>query len=130
MPQRFGSRSWTVGFALAVVALVSQLALGAMVLRDDQPANGIAALDAVSILCTGAKPPYHPGPAHHRHGDPAVCPISIALTLPSVVLGSAPALLPRSGAILVFRDWGHPPGRGPPPSTARVGEPRGPPVTA
>jgi hypothetical protein len=127
------SRHWppakALGALLAVLALVSQLALGAMVLPDESSSAKLAALDAVSILCTGTKAPHHDGPAQHRHhpGDPALCPLSVALALPAVVL-TASAALPIPSSEIVVRTRERPPGRGPPLETARVGAPRAPPA--
>ena len=118
-----------LGLLTALLALVSQLALGAMVLPDAP--DQVAALDAVGILCSGAAPTDDGGTAPHRHhaSDLALCPLTVALALPAVVLTSAPAL-PPPAPVLAFRMRERPPGRGPPPPTARVGAPRAPPSLA
>ncbi len=132
MSRRFRHLSGYLRFLLAGIALVSQLALGAMVLPDDAPQGQIAALDAASILCGGNHPSGNGDPASHRHEptNPALCPISIALALPSVIPTSAPELPLSSHSVLFFRTKERPPGRGPPAATARVGAPRAPPLTA
>ena len=132
MSRRFRHLSGYLRFLLAGIALVSQLALGAMVLPDDSPQGALAALDAASILCGGNHPSGHGSPASHRHqpANPALCPISVALSLPSVIPTPAPELPVSSGSVLYLRTKQRPPGRGPPAATARVGAPRAPPLTA
>jgi hypothetical protein len=131
MSPRFRHLSGYLRFLLAGVALVSQLALGAMVLPDDAPQGAIAALAAASILCGGNHPSDH-GPAPHKHqpANPALCPISVALALPSVIATPAPDLPASSNSVLYLRIEERPPGRGPPAATARVGAPRAPPLMA
>ncbi len=119
-----------LSFLLVVVAVVSQLALGAMVLPDDSPAGEIAALDAVALLC-GHLPGHDGSPAHrHRTGHPALCPVSIALALPSAIPTSGPALPVSYDTALIIRTKDRPPARGLPARTARVGAQRAPPLTA
>ncbi|HEX3349656.1 MAG TPA: hypothetical protein VHS58_16305 [Acetobacteraceae bacterium] len=115
--------------AAVLVALVSQLALGAMVLPDIDAAT---ASDAVAIFCTGTTAPDPGAPSGHAHwpAPPALCPLGIALALPSIVPTPAAILPLRTAAVLVVRPQERPPGRGPPAPTARVGIPRAPPLTA
>ncbi len=114
----------------AVIALVSQLALGAVLPPDEPTPQQIAALNAVRVLCDGVAPSDRGGAPqqHHRHLAPAMCPIGATLSLPSVVLTPAPVLPAPSAAMRYARAPERPPGRGPPPATARVGVPRAPPV--
>ena len=132
MSRRFRHLSGYLRFLLAAIALISQLALGAMVLPDDAPAGALAALDAVSILCDGNHPSDHRSPASHSHqpASPALCPISVALALPGVIPTPAPILPVSSNSVLYLSTTERPPGRGPPAATARVGAPRAPPLTA
>lgn len=132
MARRFRHPSGFLSFLLACIALVSQLALGGVVLPDESPQGAIAALDAASILCGGNHPSGNGGPASHRHqpANPALCPISIALALPSVIPTFAPELPVSSHSVLYLTTKERPPGRGPPAATARVGAPRAPPLTA
>ncbi len=118
------------GLLVAVVALASQLALGSVVLPDEAAARdqSVATLDALTILCDAAGPasPGQP-PRHQHHPDCALCPLSVALALPAVVLTSEPALPPPSsrladGAALP------PPARGPPAQPRHTPPSRGPPV--
>jgi hypothetical protein len=131
MSRRFRHLSGYLRFLLAGIALVSQLALGAVVLPDDAPQGAIAALAAASILC-GGNHPSDQGPASHKHqpANPALCPISVALALPSVIPTPTPELPGSSNSVLYLRTLERPPGRGPPAATARVGAPRAPPLTA
>jgi hypothetical protein len=131
MSRRFRHLLGYLSFLLAAIALVSQLALGAMVLPDDDARGAIAALDATVILCGADHPSGHTGPASHKHqhAAPALCPISIALALPGVITTSAPELTTIYESVLFLRARERPPGRGPPEATARVGAPRAPPLT-
>ena len=119
------------GLMVALLALVGQLAIGAVVLPDSDTADALNRLDAVSILCSGLPASDDGGAApHHHHAcDLALCPMTLALAAPSVVLTPAP-VLPAPKPVSVFPSRERPPGRGPPAASARVGEPRGPPVLA
>ena len=118
------------GFLAAVLALVSQLALGAMVPPDDTAGRQLAALDAVSVLCTGNPAPAPRHRAPHHAADMALCPLDLALAMSGAVLLPFSALVPLPSSMSARRTWQRPPGCGPPPPTARVGAPRAPPVTA
>ncbi len=100
-----------VGFLTAVIALVSQL--------------------AVRVLCDGVAPAGNGDRTDHGHRPlaPAICPISVALALPSVVLTPVPVLPAPKQAAVYVTVLERPPGRGPPPATARVGLPRAPPLS-
>ncbi len=119
-------------YLLVSLALMSQLAVGAMVLPDTSPYTTLAALDAASILCGTDQPSGHIPPSQRRHApaNPALCPISVALALPSVIPTSTPELPIFSGAVVHLGAEERPPARGPPSPAARVGSPRGPPLTA
>ena len=129
----FGAR----GLLFAVLALVSQLALGAMVLPDDAAARDAASLAAVSVLCdssqvspTGAVGGTHrQAPLPHRHHQGALCPLSLALALPAVVL-AALAVLPAPTAATVLRLATGQRARAPPSLVGGLGLPRGPPIPA
>ena len=115
------------GLLLAVVALVSQLAFGAIVLPDEAAAQeqSVAALEAVSILCQSPAPGQPPPP--HRHApDCALCPLSAALDHQAVILGAAPAL-PRPSRAMAVRATRPPPARAPPSQPRDTAYPRGPP---
>ena len=120
------------GLLAAMVALISQLALGSMVPPDDAVGSQLAALDAVSILCAGREAPDPGGQAPHRHhaADLALCPLGIALAVPGCLLPASVPLMPARSCGVSDRSRERPPGRGPPAATARVGAPRAPPTTA
>jgi hypothetical protein len=114
-----------------VIALVSQLSLGAVLLPDVLQQQQLAALEAASIFCDGNQTSNHGGKPDHNHRQqaPAICPISITLSLPSVVLAPAPVLPAPPSYVIYARALERPPGRGPPSPTARVGAPRAPPLS-
>ena len=121
------------GVLAAVLALVSQLAIGAMVLPDRAPAA--TAVASIAVLCVGATAPAHgptlPAPAHRPHtgGGVGLCPLGVALDLPAVVpTGDVVVPMPRLGVA-----------RGPlvtptvvvlQPPARRAWTPRGPPLQA
>lgn len=115
---------------LCLLALVSQLALGAVVLPDDTAGRQRADLAALSIQCSSSSPrePIHHH-HHHRAGEPALCPLATALALPAVILMPAP-VLPTVGSSLALRWLATASARGPPSAVARPGLPRGPPEPA
>jgi len=129
--KRAAHPSTALGFLTAIIALVSQLALGAVLPLDGPVPQQIAALNAVRVLCDGSQPSDHGGKPDHgrRPLAPAICPISVTLSLPSVLLAPAPLLPTPSAPVLYVRAIERPPLRGPPHATARVGEPRAPPLS-
>ncbi len=131
MAQRPAQPLAFLGFLTAVIALVSQLALGAVLPPDAPTPQQIAALNAVRVLCDGVAPAGHGDRTDHGHRPlaPAICPISVALALPSVVLTPVPVLPAPKQAAVYVTVLERPPGRGPPPATARVGLPRAPPLS-
>ena len=118
------------GLFLAVLGLVAQLSSGTVAQRSDDAAALIAALASVSVDC-------HPAPLrsgdrapHRRHGtEPSLCPAQLALEQSSFTVVS-PLALPETTVAVVVQYALVPPARGPPQATARVGEPRAPPVQA
>ena len=113
---------------LAIVALVSQLTLGSLVLPD---ASSAASLDAVTILCTSASAGT-PAPAHHhpRPVDQPLGELAAALTLPALLLLPSAFRPPRSPATVGRRFVALPPARGPPQRLAWALHVRGPPILA
>ena len=113
----------TVQCLAVLVALVSQLALGSVVLGDD--AAGFLA--AATVLCQTDDGTGHPPPTHHHLGDPCVCPLAMALALPAVLPTSAfTAAAPP--AALILRDRGAVQARAPPSHIYAAAFPRGPPA--
>ena len=118
------------GLLLAVLALVSQLALGSIAMPDEAAAReqSVAALDSLSIICSATTPVEHAPGQHHHHGmDCAVCPLCAALAMHAVVLGSGPDL-PAPSSRLAHRATLPPPARAPPAQPRHAPPPRGPPV--
>ncbi len=116
-----------IGRLAAMLALISQIALGAMVLPDSRPADPLAALDALSVLClTGRTAPAHKNPAHHAPLA-VMCPLAAALALPAL-LAAAPTVPPAPPAVLTLRLALPPPARAPPARTVVAAWPRGPPA--
>ncbi len=126
------ARTWPLVHAFralfAVLALVSQLTLGALV-----PASGDgsdARLRSVAVLCgsaaRGSAAPAAPG---HRHPDRAACTTELALELPAVILMPAPAL-PAPVPAMASHDVLLPPARAPPAAFAWALHARAPPFLA
>ncbi len=123
------TRTWRfpTGLLLAILALVSQLALGSLAFPTDSAA---AELDAVAIFCQTAAPDAPPPstPHHHQHApDCAICPLCAALALPGAILTPAP-LLPTPSSRRVAQAALPPPARGPPARPLRISLARGPPT--
>jgi hypothetical protein len=121
-------RTWRfpTGLLLAMLALVSQLALGSVVLPQDA---GAAELDAVAIFCQTAAPGTpQPVTPHHQHApDCAICPLCAALAAPGAILTPAP-LLPTPSVHQVAQIGLPPAARGPPSRPLRISLARGPPI--
>ena len=117
----------TPGWLLVVMALASLLGLGSGAGPSDSPATQIAALEAASVMCHGGTPRPH---APHRHAPRhALCPLSVALALPSFV-PATPHGLPGPSDSRLHRYQVLRLARGPPSRASHVGFPRGPPVPA
>jgi hypothetical protein len=116
------------GLFLALLALVAQLAYGAVVPRPE-----IAlVLDDVGVICHADVSPHGTTPPaqHHPMPDCQFCPLCMSLATPGIVLpGAIPHLLPPQVAI--FRRPGLPPPATAPPVAALLSaQPRGPPALA
>ena len=135
LSRRLSLPTSVAGLLLAVLALVSQLALGSMVLPDAPARTQQSALDALSVMCGSGVPASSgqgapQGAPHHRnHADGALCPLSVALALPAIVLTPAP-LPPLPAAVPVRRLPTPESARGPPSHDSHLGFPRGPPILA
>lgn len=115
------------GWILALLALVAQLAFGAMVPR---PGMALAQSEATDFIChtmthgDDTTPPSH----RHRMPDCQFCPLCMSLATPGIVMpsGSPSSRPPRVAA---FRLPGLPPlATGSPIPTLLAAQPRGPPV--
>ena len=116
------------GLFLALLALVAQLAFGAVVPRPE-----IAlVLDGGGVIChapapsDGTAPPGH----HHRMPDCPFCPLCMSLATPGIVLpGAIPGPLPPQ--VVAFHRPGLPPPATAPPAVPLLSaQPRGPPALA
>ena len=110
--------------ALAVVAVLCQLALGAVLPHGARAA--ISSDEALGALCIAGAPAHAPSHRNHR-GDYALCPLCLSAAAQAVVVAAPPSLpLPRgeiSSPVML-----PPPARGPPAPPHLFAFPRGPPV--
>jgi len=117
------------GLVFALLALVVQLALGAVVPNVELP----LALHGAAIICQAPAPDQgKTAPAQHHHVPvSAFCPLVwTALTTPAPLLASAGLLLPAPTQALFHRPGLPPPATAPPAVPFRLAQPRAPPVLA
>lgn len=116
------------GLLLAVFGLVGQLSFGGVAQRSDDAAAAVVALAAASVDCHLAAPVHDDRSRHRPHrSEPSLCPAQ--LTLGQTTLTITPSIdVPDTEIAAPLRSGLPPPSRGPPQATARVGQPRGPPV--
>ena len=107
------------GFLLAAFALVSQIALGAVVATGETARSQIAALDAVSAFCHDTHPAGNaPHQRPQRPANPALCPLGVGTD--AAVCGSNPRS--RAAARAARNPVGWPTGKpGRPRIAARLG---------
>ena len=119
------------GMLLAMLALVSQLALGSLAPVDADADGQRSELAAFTVLCQTPLEDRSSVPAshHHRAPDYAPSPAAAALDLPCLVSVPAP-VLPAPSAGTPLRLVSLLSARGPPSHTSHLGFPRGPPVLA
>ncbi len=118
------------GLLLAVLALVSQLALGSLAPLDAEVDVQRTELAALTVLCQTALVDGSHAPAaphHHRLPDYAPSPLAAALDLPCFVVVPTP-VLPAPSAGVKLRLVSLLSARGPPSHKSHLGFPRGPPV--
>ena len=114
------------GLALALLALVAQLAFGAVVPRPE-----IAlALDDATVICHGDAPSDSTPTHHHRMPDCQFCPLCMSLATPGIVLPGGVPHPPPPRIIAFHRPGLPPPATAPPAAPFRLAQPRGPPVLA
>jgi hypothetical protein len=114
------------GLFLALLALVAQLAFGAVVPRPEVA----LVLDQAGVICHAPAPSDGAGaPAHHHPmPDCQFCPLCASLAMPGIVLPSAGSKLPPP-QVAAFLHPGLPPPATAPPVTALLSaQPRGPPA--
>lgn len=116
----------------AIVALISQLMLGSLVLPDRADARPLDALRAAIVLCKSG-PIARMALRHHHHQEHPTqetsCPLSVTLELPAVILlptvvAPPPVLLDGSRMMTL------PPARAPPTAVVWALRARGPPDLA
>jgi len=132
---RFRSVSKLLGVLAMIVALAGQVAIGAVVPRDDGArASGVefdwAQVDEAAFICHAGLPtdPTKPAPAHH-HIECPICAFCQAQNHHGVILTPAPAA-PLAPSALPMRARVIPPARAPPPAPLTAAYPRGPPDLA
>jgi hypothetical protein len=110
------------GMMAVLLALMTQLAVGAMVPR-------VNPLAGVAVLCH----PIAPDHGSHAPGLPdlcLLCPFCATMHTPAVVLPAAVALIAEPVVMLVLRSVGVPPARAPPPAFRPPSQPRAPPLNS
>lgn len=118
------------GLFLAVLALVSQLAVGSLAPVDALASSQQAELDALTALCRTAPPADgRHDPAHRHLPDCAPGVSRAALVLPGFVLAPMP-VPPAPSVHKAARLVSLLSARGPPSHASHLGFPRGPPVLA
>ncbi|MGA3399608.1 MAG: hypothetical protein ABSC95_10340 [Acetobacteraceae bacterium] len=113
------------GLFLALLALVAQLAFGAVVPRPEVA----LVLDEAGVICHASAPSDGTTPpAHHHMPDCQFCPLCMSLATPGIVLASA-GPKPPPPQVAAFRRPGlPPPAIAPPVAAVLSAQPRGPPV--
>jgi len=113
------------GLFLALLALVAQLAFGAVVPRPEVA----LALDEAGTICHASAQSDGTGPpAHHDHmPDCQFCPLCMSLATPGIVLPDATPRPPRPQVTAFHRPELPPPATAPPLAALLTAQPRGPP---
>jgi hypothetical protein len=111
------------GLLFALFALVTQLALGAVV---PQPERALTRMEAGIICHASGSTDETPAPADHHPLDCLLCPLCISLTAASVLLPAMGPHLP-SPQVKEFQPPGLPPSTAPPVLWLAAAQPRGPP---
>lgn len=115
---------------LAIVALISQIVLGSLVLPDQADARPLVALQAAMMLCKSGSSARMASSHHQQHpARETSCTLDMALELPAVILLPVfimPArFLPTGGRMMTL-----PPARAPPAAKVWALYARGPPTLA
>lgn len=130
LSRRFRRPFRCVGLMAVLAALVSQLALGAVVIADD-PQSQLAALETASVFCQSGSGTQGGErlPVQRHAADYALCPLSVSLALPATILSPEP-LLPEPGPGRALPAGKLPQSRAPPAHAFAAAYPRGPPHLA
>jgi hypothetical protein len=115
------------GVLLTLLALVVQLAFGAVVPR---PEVALALSEAEIICHAPVLSDSAPTPSHHHMPDCQFCPLCVSLTTPGIVLPGAAPDPPVPHVALVHRPGLPPPATAPPVAAVLSAQPRGPPIPA
>jgi hypothetical protein len=132
LTRRFGKISKRLGLAMTALALMGQLAVGAMAPMQMrmQARTQVTALEKALVLCladTPANAPPHT-PLHH-HNDCQLCPLCQAMAHSAAIITPAP-IIPVPRAVLLAQTTTLRTPRGPPPPLLTSASPRGPPIPA
>ena len=116
------------GVFLALLALVAQLAFGAVVPRPEVA----LVLDQAGVICHAPTPSdgTTPPAQHHHMPDCQFCPLCMSLATPGIVLPGAVPHPPPPQAAAFRRPGLPPPATAPPIAAVLAAQPRGPPVLA
>ena len=115
---------------LAVLALLCQIAAGAVVPQHLAAPAQLAGLEAAHAICFAGRDDAGRDPAPAQHdSDCALCPLCLTLAAPGGLLSPAPAL-PVRIAVAAPPAWVQPPAQAPPVAPPIAAYPRGPPVLA
>ena len=116
------------GLLAVWLALVGQIALGALVLPGDSSQAQRTALDVAAIFCKagGGTGGSDAPPRQHHKADCALCPLGTTLAQPAPILIPAP-FLPTPSLGPVLRPTDVPQARAPPSHRFATVFPRGPP---
>jgi hypothetical protein len=116
------------GLFLTLLALVAQLAFGAVVPR---PEVGLV-LDELGVICHAPAPSGGaPQPDQHRHTpDCVLCPLCASLATHGIVLPGAAPRPPLPQVAEFERPGLPPPATAPPVAVVLSAQPRGPPILA
>jgi len=114
------------GLFFALLALVAQLAFGAVVPNVELP----LALHDAAIICQAPAPDQGKTPPAQHHHVPAgaFCPLWVSVIAPTPLLASTGPLLPLPTQTLCHRPGLPPPAAAPPAVAFRLAQPRAPPV--
>jgi hypothetical protein len=121
------SRLCVPGLLAALLALVGQLTTGALLPMMIEAE--LLAPPAVTVMCDATQNPGVPAPRHRHPVAIAICPGAVAVAASPALMPSGPESAPPQALFIHDLSNWLPPGRGPPPPTIRVAQPRAPPAT-
>lgn len=110
------------GLLLALMALVAQLAFGAVVPRPEI----VGAWNGAAAICHAADTSDEAPPVPHHPSDCLVCPLCISLAAPAFAPPTG-SVLPAPRVVVIARAAILPPATAPPVAVRLAARPRGPP---